>query len=91
MLEKLYKEIAEKEVQDTSCRGYPPNFKKSPKIGGLGGCLKQFQQSFFLGYESTAELKNFSEIINPFQVIGLQGAIISEVNPGLLVHFTEPL
>ena len=34
------RETAEKEVQNTSCRGSgsaPPAFKKSPKIGGLGG------------------------------------------------------
>ena len=32
-------EIAEKEVQDTSCRGSGgvPQLKNSPKIGGLGG------------------------------------------------------
>ena len=53
--------------------------------------MKLFQQSLFLGYESAAELKNFGEIINPFKVISLQGAIISEVNPGILVHFTKPI
>ena len=35
----MYNETAEKEVQDTSCRGSGgvPQLWKSPKIGGLGG------------------------------------------------------
>ena len=40
-------ETAEKEVQDTSCRrtAVSPSNNKSPKIGGLGGCLRVSPQS----------------------------------------------
>jgi hypothetical protein len=41
-IKALSKETAEKEVQDTSCRGsggVPPDFKKSPKIGGYRGLI----------------------------------------------------
>ena len=45
----------------------------------------------FGSFVIAAESYDFSKIVNPFQISGLQEAIISEINPGLPVHCTEPL
>ena len=48
---------AEKEVRDNSCRGpgVSPSYKKTPKIGGLGGLSRLFQQSLTVDMRIHAE------------------------------------
>jgi hypothetical protein len=56
-------ETAEKEVQDTSCRGFggvPPALKKSPEIGGYRGLIESVSAVSYKWYNDIFTLSTLT-------------------------------